>query len=169
MFDAVIAAYNHELKLLQLELNIKTKELSFYRHSLTTIHSEHIQNLFEMLSKGQKSFNEQLQRRFYEPLINVMNEYHRMSNDKTDESLKSFLFAFKIHLDQFNEIAQDLYEQIRRGTPAIDQLFIETNEQMWKQIQAEEKRFLEEIQSIKDDQRSQPLHQCLDLLHLSDQ
>ena len=130
-------------------MNIKTKQLSFYRHSLTNIHCQYIQNLIEILSNGQRLFNKQLQTHLYEPLVNILKEFNRMNNEKTDESLKSFLFTFKIHIDQFNEIIHDLYQQITDGSKATDQLFIQTNEQMWNDIEKQQKQLLDEISSIK--------------------
>ncbi|CAF0999026.1 unnamed protein product [Adineta steineri] len=120
IFDALIHSFNHEINLLKLELNIKTKQLSFYRHSLTTIHCQYIQNFIQILSTGQQSFNKQLQIQLYEPLVNIMKEFNRMNNEKTDESLESFLFTFKIHIDRFNEIIHDLYQQITDGSKTID-------------------------------------------------
>jgi hypothetical protein len=75
-----------------------------------------------------------------------------MNNEKTDESLKSFLFTFKIHIDQFNEIVHDLYQQITEGSKVIDQLFIQTNEQMWNDIEKQQKQLLDEISSIKQEE-----------------
>jgi len=75
-----------------------------------------------------------------------------MNNEKTDESLKSFLFTFKIHIDQLNEIVHDLYQQITDGSKAIDQLFIQTNEQMWNDIEKQQKQLLDDISTIKNEQ-----------------
>ncbi|CAF4567635.1 unnamed protein product [Rotaria sp. Silwood1] len=154
IIDSLICSFNHEINLLKLELNIKTKQLSFYRHSLTNIHCQYIQNLIQILSTGQQSFNKQLQIHLYEPLVNIIKEFNRMNNEKTDDSLKSFLFTFKIHIDQFNEIIHDLYQQITDGSKAVDQLFIETNEHMWNDIEKQQKQLLDDISSIKKEQIS---------------
>ncbi|CAF1570474.1 unnamed protein product, partial [Rotaria sordida] len=84
IINSLICSFNHEINLLKLELNIKTKQLSFYRHSLTNIHCQYIQNLIQILSTGQQSFNKQLQIQFYEPLVNIINDFNRMNNEKTD-------------------------------------------------------------------------------------
>ncbi|CAF4409010.1 unnamed protein product [Rotaria socialis] len=152
MIDSLICSYNHELHLLKLESNIKTKQLSFYRHSLANIHSQYIQNLIEILSTGQQSFNRQIQTHLYEPLVNVIKDFNRMNNEKTDESLKSFLFTFKIHIDQFNEVVHDLYQQITDGSKAVNQLFIETNEKMWSDIEKQQKKLLDDISLVKTEQ-----------------
>lgn len=149
LFDSLICSYNHEINLLKSELNIKSKQLLFYRHSLSRIHSQYVQNLIEVLSLGQQSFNKQLQTHLYEPLVNVITDFNRMNNEKTDESLKSFLFTFKIHIDQFNEVVHDLYQQITNGSKAVDQLFIETNKNMWNDIEKLQKKLLEDVSSIK--------------------
>ncbi|CAF1520699.1 unnamed protein product, partial [Rotaria sordida] len=83
---------------------------------------------------------------------NIINDFNRMNNEKTDDSLKSFLFTFKIHIDQFNEIVHDLYQQITNGSKAVDQLFIETNKQMWNDIEKQQKQLLDDISSIKNEQ-----------------
>lgn len=72
-----------------------------------------------------------------------------MNNDKTDESLKRFLFTFKIHLDQFNEILQDLYQQITNGSKGIEELFKQTNEQMWNDIDKQQQQLLHDLSRIK--------------------
>lgn len=161
LFDSLLCAFNHQIHLLNSELTIKTKQLSFYRHSLANIHCQYIQNLIGILSSGQQSFNKQLQTHLYEPLVNIIKEFNHMNDEKSEESLKSFLFTFKIHIDQFNEIVHDLYQQITDGSKGIDQLFIQTNEQMWKDIQCEQKRLLEQISQIKP----QPID-SIDFLHL---
>lgn len=151
LFDSLICSFNHQIHLLKSELNIKTKQLSFYRHSLANIHCQYIKNLISILSTGQQSFNKQLQNRLYEPLVEIIKEFNRMNNEKTDDSLKSFLFTFKIHIDQFNEIVHDLYQQITDGSKGIEQLFIQTNEQMWKEIEGEQQKLLEQISLIKNE------------------
>ena len=150
LFDSLLCAFNHQIHLLNSELNIKTKQLSFYRHSLTNIHCQYIQNLISILSTGQQSFNKQLQTHLYEPLVNIIKEFNRMNEEKTEDSLKSFLFTFKIHIDQFNEIVHDLYQQITDGSKGIEELFIQTNEQMWKEIEREQKQLFEQISEIKN-------------------
>ena len=145
MFDALIVEFNHELKLVQLEAKIQRKQLEFYRRSMTKLQCEHVQNLVEILSNGQKLFNEQLQKRLYEPLVTLITEFQRLNKEKSDEALKSFFFTFQIHLDRFNEIVYELYEQINDGSKGVDELFRQTNAQMWKQIEAEEKRLNEQI------------------------
>ncbi|CAF1621053.1 unnamed protein product [Rotaria magnacalcarata] len=171
MIDSLICSYNHELHLLKLESNIKTKQLSFYRHSLAKIHSQYIQNLIEILSTGQQSFNRQIQTHLYEPLVNVIKDFNRMNNEKTDESLKSFLFTFKIHIDQFNEVVHDLYQQITDGSKAVNQLFIETNKEMWNDIEKQQKKLLDDIslvnkeQMLTDDRSFDKLSQLLEMSH----
>jgi len=135
-----------------LELNLKNRQLLFYRHHLTAIHCTYIQNLFGILSNGQKAFNQQLQTRLYEPLSNLMREFDRMSNEKTDATLKSFLFIFKIHTDQFNEILRDLSEQITNGAKGTDQLFIDMNDKMWQEIKREQQLLTEKIATMKHEQ-----------------
>ncbi|UJR20845.1 hypothetical protein I4U23_023955 [Adineta vaga] len=168
IFDSLISVFNHEIHLLKLELNKKTQQLSFYRHSLTKIHCQYIQNFMEVLSKGQQSFNKQLQTILYEPLVNIMKEFNQMNNEKTDESLKSFLFTFKIHVDQFNEVLHDLYQQITDGSKATEQLFMETNEQMWKDIEKQQKQLLNEISSTKQEEIRCDKNSLYDLFHVLD-
>ena len=151
IFDSLICSFNHEIHLLKLELNIKTKQLSFYRHSLTAIYCQYVQNLIQILSTGQQSFNKHIQKHLFEPLVTIIQEFNRMNNEKTDESLKSFLFTFKIHIDQFNEIVHDLYHQVTDGSTAVDQLFIQTNEQMWNDIEKQQQELLDHISSIKNE------------------
>ena len=94
-----------------------------------------------------------------------------MNNEKTDESLKSFLFTFKIHIDQFNEIVHDLYQQITDGSKAIEQLFIQTNEQMWNDINKQQKQLLDNIATVKKEQiltDEKPFDNLLHLLQISD-
>ena len=165
LFDSLICSFNHQIHLLQSEVNIKTKQLSFYRHSLSNIHCQYIRNLIGILSTGQQSFNKQLQTRLYEPLVEIIKEFNRMSNEKTDESLKSFLFTFKIHIDQFNEIVHDLYQQITDGSKGIEQLFIQTNEQMWKEIEDEQKQLLEQIAQMKNEPRESDQEAVDNLVH----
>lgn len=166
MFNSLICSYNHEINLLKIELNIKSKQLSFYRNSLTTIHCQYIQNLIEILSTGQQSFNKQLQTHLYEPLVNIIKDFNRMNNDKTEESLKTFLFTFKIHIDQFNEITHDLYQQITDGSKAVDQLFIQTNEQMWNEINQQQKQLLNDISTIKNQENLTDEKSFENLVHL---
>lgn len=106
----------------------------------------------QILSMGQQSFNKQLQTQLYEPLVNIIKEFNRMSIDKTDESLKSFLFTFKIHIDQFNEVVHDLYQQITNGSKGIDELFIQTNKQIMTDIEKQQRQLLDDIASIKSQQ-----------------
>jgi hypothetical protein len=122
--------------------------------------------LIKILSTGQQSFNKQLQTQLYEPLVNIIKEFNRMNNEKTDESLKSFLFTFKIHIDQFNEIVHDLYQQITNGSKATDQLFIQTNEQMWNDIDTQQKQLLDDITTIKQEQSLTDEKSVDNLLHL---
>jgi hypothetical protein len=164
----LICSFNHEINLLKSELNIKTKQLSFYRHSLTNIHCQYIQNLIEIISTGQQSFNKQLQTHLYEPLVNIIKEFNRMNEEKTDESLKSFLFTFKIHIDQFNEIVHDLYQQITDGSKGIEQLFIQTNEQMWKDIEQQQKQLIDNLSTIKNDSNLTDPTSLDNLFHLLD-
>jgi hypothetical protein len=94
-----------------------------------------------------------------------------MNNEKSDESLKSFLFTFKIHIDQFNEIVHDLYQQITDGSKATDQLFIQTNEQMWNDIEKQQKQLLDEISSIKQEEvliDKKPFDNLFHLLQITD-
>ena len=94
-----------------------------------------------------------------------------MNEEKTDESLKSFLFTFKIHIDQFNEIIHDLYQQITQGSQAIDQVFIETNEQMWKDIEQQQQQLADEIASLRKEPATtdpKASDKLLRLLHMSD-
>jgi len=171
LLNSLICSFNHEINLLKLELNIKTKQLSFYRNSLTNIHCQYIQNLIKILSIGQQSFNKQLQIHLYEPLVNIIKEFNRMNNEKSDESLKSFLFTFKIHIDQFNEIVHDLYQQITDGSKAIDQLFIQTNQQMWNDIEQQQKQLINDISTIKNEQiliDKKPFDNLFHLLQISD-
>jgi hypothetical protein len=156
------------MNLLKSELAIKTKQLSFYRHSLTNIHCQYVQNLIGILSTGQQSFNKQLQTHLYEPLVNIIKEFNRMNEEKTDESLKSFLFTFKIHIDQFNEIVHDLYQQITEGSKGIEQLFIQTNEQMWKDIEQEQKQLLDDLSTMKNEPNRTSLDNLFHLLQMSD-
>ena len=74
-----------------------------------------------------------------------------MTHDKTDESLKSFVFTFKIHLDRFNEVIRDLYEQITDGSKAVEQVFMEANEQMWTTIDKQQKQLTDQIASVKQE------------------
>ncbi|CAF1025701.1 unnamed protein product [Adineta ricciae] len=166
IFNSLVSAFNHEIYLLKAELNMKTRQLSFYRHSLTKIHCQYIQNLIQILSTGQQSFNKQLQTVLYEPLVNIMKEFNKMNDEKSDESLKSFLFTFKIHVDQFNEILHDLYQQITDGSKATEQLFMETNEQMWRDIEQQQKQLIDEVSSIKHENSS--LNDVMNLLRMSD-
>lgn len=154
MFNALIVAFNHEIQLIQIESNIQKKQLEFYRRFLTKIQCEHVQNLVEILSNGQKLFNEQLQKRLYEPLVNIIKEFHRLNNEKSDEALKSFLFTFQIHLDRFNELVHELYEQINDGSKGVEQMFIETNQQMWKQIENQQKLLNDQIETIRKENSS---------------
>lgn len=105
----------------------------------------------QILSTGQQAFNRQLQVRLYEPLLNIVTEFNRMTHDKTDESLKSFVFTFKIHLDRFNEVIRDLYEQITDGSKAVEQVFMEANEQMWTTIDKQQKQLTDQIASVKQE------------------
>ncbi|CAF0941811.1 unnamed protein product [Adineta steineri] len=89
-----------------------------------------------------------------------------MNNEKTDESLKSFLFTFKIHVDRFNEIIHDLYQQITDGSKTIDQLFIQTNEQMWNDIEKQQKQLLNEISLIKQENISNDTKSFDDIFYL---
>jgi hypothetical protein len=94
-----------------------------------------------------------------------------MNNEKTDESLKSFIFTFKIHIDQFNEIVHDLYQQITDGSKGIDQLFIQTNEQMWNDIEKQQKKLLDDISIIKNQENltdEKSFDNLLHVLHMSD-
>ncbi|CAF5216079.1 unnamed protein product, partial [Rotaria magnacalcarata] len=125
----------------------------------------------EILSTGQQSFNRQIQTHLYEPLVNVIKDFNRMNNEKTDESLKSFLFTFKIHIDQFNEVVHDLYQQITDGSKAVNQLFIETNKEMWNDIEKQQKKLLDDIslvnkeQMLTDDRSFDKLSQLLEMSH----
>ena len=171
MFDALIACFNHEIQLLQIELKIQNKQLSFYRQTLMNIHCEHIRQLIEILSNGQHSFNKQLQLTLYEPLVILVKEFQRMSEQKTDESLKSFLFTVQIHIDRFNEVIQDLYQQITVGSQSVDRFFIETNEQMWKSIEQEQLKLIDQIESIQTQEMpkdSKPFDKLIQLLNLSE-
>ena len=89
-----------------------------------------------------------------------------MNVEKTDDSLKSFLFAFKIHIDQFNEVVHDLYQQITEGSKSVDQLFIQMNEQMWNDIEKQRKQLLDDITSIKQDENPSDNESVDKLLHL---
>jgi hypothetical protein len=100
--------------------------------------------------------------------VNIIKEFNRMNEEKTDESLKSFLFTFKIHIDQFNEIVHDLYQQITEGSKGIEQLFIQTNEQMWKDIEQQQKQLLDDLSTMKNEPNRTSLDNLFHLLQMSD-
>ncbi|CAF1214252.1 unnamed protein product [Adineta steineri] len=145
---------------------IQTKQLSFYPHSFTTIHCQYIQNFIQILSTEQQSFNKQLQIQLYEPLVNITKEFNRMNNEENGESLKSFLFTFKIHIDRFYEIIHDLYQQITDGSKTIDQLFIQIKEQIWNDIKKQQKQLLNEISLIKQENISTDKKSFNDIFYL---
>lgn len=121
----------------------------------------------QILSTGQQAFNQQLRTQLYEPLVDILKEFNRMNKDKTDESLKSFLFTFKIHLDQLNEVTQDLYQQFLHGSKGLEQLFLQTNEQMWKEIDQEQKHLIQQIANLKNQPNEQSSDNLCDLLKIS--
>jgi len=92
-----------------------------------------------------------------------------MNSEKTDDSLKSFIFTFKINLDRFNEIIRDLYQQITDGSKGIEQLFIETNQQMWKNIRQQQKQLFEQITSNQNQTNEHSLEKIYELLNLSNE
>ena len=91
-----------------------------------------------------------------------------MNEEKTDASLKSFIFAFKIHIDQFNEVVHELYQQITEGSKGIEQLFLQTNEQMWKEIEQQQKQLLDDVSSIPMEPDRTSLDHFFHLLQRSD-
>lgn len=122
----------------------------------------------EILARGQQSFNRQLQTTLYEPLTEIIKQFHRMNEEKTDDSLKSFIFTFKIHLDRFNEVVHDLYQQITDGSQSIEKTFFEINQQMWKEIEQQQIQLVHEIHSIKQGQhhdKNDSLEKMFELLN----
>ncbi|CAF0811503.1 unnamed protein product [Didymodactylos carnosus] len=151
IFDSLIAAFNHKYSGLQLKTETKEKELEFYRH-ITKIHYTHVQTVLKVITCGQMYFNEQLKNTLYEPLNNIMNEYHKMSKQPTENCLRTFLFTFKIHVDQFEETLHDLEELVKNGVKASEQLFIETNDTMITEIKRSQQNLLKEFHRLNEKQ-----------------
>jgi len=91
-----------------------------------------------------------------------------MNSEKTDDSLKSFIFTFKINLDRFNEIIRDLYQQITDGSKGIEQLFIETN-RTHDDIRQQQKQLFEQITSNQNQTNEHSLEKIYELLNLSNE
>jgi len=149
IFDSMIVAFNYKYSLLEQTNEMKEKELKFYRCNLVKIHFKHVETLLRVIIQGQQEYNRQLTTNLLEPLTAIMTEYAKMERQPTEECLRTFLFTFKIHVDQFNELIQNLNEQVTTG---VDQLFSETKQMMIKDIRQCQENLLDEFRQLNNKQ-----------------
>lgn len=96
------------------------KECKFY----TTVHELQIKyqtDLFELIQAAFESFNRDLKRELCDPLAEVLDQYEKLTQKPTDESLKSFLKCFKQHSEMISQATYAVLRNDDKGQSAISE------------------------------------------------
>nr|XP_054756400.1 uncharacterized protein LOC129262321 [Lytechinus pictus] len=168
VIDAVIKASNYSRRVSKMEAKACVEELRFHQ-ALYDVQFKYMDSLYAAVREAYMMFEDSIQKTLCDPMKDVMSSFEKLKQTTSEEALREFLTAFKLHKSQLETAVEGLTQTRGQGAEAIsdhgDQ-FLDAVKAVAEKTAKERDWLAEELEEVKR-MRDQHLTEGMEVLRVA--
>ncbi|XP_063956022.1 uncharacterized protein LOC129262321 isoform X2 [Lytechinus pictus] len=168
VIDAVIKASNYSRRVSKMEAKACVEELRFHQ-ALYDVQFKYMDSLYAAVREAYMMFEDSIQKTLCDPMKDVMSSFEKLKQTASEEALREFLTAFKLHKSQLETAVEGLTQTRGQGAEAISEhgdQFLYAVKVVAEKTAKERDRLAEELEEVKR-MRDQHLTEGMEVLRVA--